>query len=155
MDQYKSRYEPFVEDERGLDTHLRAMRENATYGGHVELSAFAHMTRRNVKVIQPGLVYVIEWDAGGWEDGATRSPPMAGPSACSEQAESSSTSRWPTRRVAQSVSPSKAEEAKGKPRIKLGKGYYVYEEVSSDEEEGAIHVKVEATLSIGSTVYVA
>ena len=23
------------------------------------------MTRRNVKVIQPGLVYVIEWDAGG------------------------------------------------------------------------------------------
>jgi OTU domain-containing protein 3 len=22
------------------------------------------MTRRNVKVIQPGLVYVIEWDAG-------------------------------------------------------------------------------------------
>lgn len=37
----------------------------ATYGGHLELSAFAHMTRRNVKVIQPGLVYVIEWDAGG------------------------------------------------------------------------------------------
>lgn len=37
----------------------------ATYGGHLELSAFAHMYRRNVKVIQPGLVYVIEWDAGG------------------------------------------------------------------------------------------
>lgn len=37
----------------------------ATYGGHLELSAFAHMTKRNVKVIQPGLVYVIEWDAGG------------------------------------------------------------------------------------------
>jgi OTU domain-containing protein 3 len=35
-----------------------------TYGGHLELSAFAHMTKRNVKVIQPGLVYVIEWDAG-------------------------------------------------------------------------------------------
>ena len=31
----------------------------------MELSAFAHMTRKNVKVIQPGLVYVIEWDAGG------------------------------------------------------------------------------------------
>lgn len=31
----------------------------------MELSAFAHMTHRNVKVIQPGLVYVIEWDAGG------------------------------------------------------------------------------------------
>lgn len=37
---------------------------SGTYGGHVELSAFAHMTRRNVKVIQPGLVYVIEWHAG-------------------------------------------------------------------------------------------
>ncbi|KAJ7156172.1 hypothetical protein C8R46DRAFT_1165706 [Mycena filopes] len=62
---HKARYEPFVEDERGLDVHLRCMRENATYGGHMELSAFAHLTRRNVKVIQPGLVYVIEWAAGG------------------------------------------------------------------------------------------
>ncbi|KAJ7500759.1 hypothetical protein B0H11DRAFT_2155417 [Mycena galericulata] len=61
---HKARYEPFVEDERGLDVHLKCMRENATYGGHMELSAFAHLTRRNVKVIQPGLVYVIEWAAG-------------------------------------------------------------------------------------------
>ena len=37
-----------------------------TYGGHLELSAFAHYTRRDVKVIQPGLVYVIEWFAG-WD----------------------------------------------------------------------------------------
>ena len=36
----------------------------ATYGGHMELSAFAHMTKRNVKVVQPGLVYVIEWASG-------------------------------------------------------------------------------------------
>jgi OTU domain-containing protein 3 len=34
----------------------------ATYGGHLELSAFAHMAQRDVKVIQPGLVYVIEWN---------------------------------------------------------------------------------------------
>jgi OTU domain-containing protein 3 len=61
---HKSRYEPFVEDERGLDVHIRCMRENGTYGGHLELSSFAHMVKRNVKVIQPGLVYVIEWDAG-------------------------------------------------------------------------------------------
>ncbi|KAG9217661.1 hypothetical protein CCMSSC00406_0003650 [Pleurotus cornucopiae] len=63
---HKTRYEPFVDDERGLDVHLQCMRQNATYGGHLELSAFAHMTRRNVKVIQPGLVYVIEWSAG-WD----------------------------------------------------------------------------------------
>ncbi|KAJ7278929.1 hypothetical protein C8J57DRAFT_150486 [Mycena rebaudengoi] len=62
---HKARYEPFVEDERGIEVHLRCMRENATYGGHMELSAFAHLTRRNVKVIQPGLVYVIEWASGG------------------------------------------------------------------------------------------
>ena len=31
----------------------------------MELSAFAHLARRNIKVIQPGLVYVIEWNAGG------------------------------------------------------------------------------------------
>jgi hypothetical protein len=61
----KGQYEPFVEDERGLQVHLQCMRENATYGGHLELSAFAHMTQRNIKVVQPGLVYVIEWDAGG------------------------------------------------------------------------------------------
>ncbi|PPQ75137.1 hypothetical protein CVT24_010099, partial [Panaeolus cyanescens] len=54
---------------KALESYLRNMRENATYGGHMELSAFAHMTRRNVKVIQPGLVYVIEWDAwGGFEE---------------------------------------------------------------------------------------
>ncbi|RXW13398.1 hypothetical protein EST38_g12456 [Candolleomyces aberdarensis] len=60
----KARYEPFCEDERGLGVHLRCMRENGTYGGHLELSAFAHMSKRDVKVVQPGLVYVIEWAAG-------------------------------------------------------------------------------------------
>lgn len=40
----------------------------------MELSAFAHMTRRNIKVIQPGLVYVIEWYAGGEPDTAPNSP---------------------------------------------------------------------------------
>jgi hypothetical protein len=60
----KTRYEPFCEDERGLGVHLRCMRENGTYGGHLELSAFAHMAKRDVKVVQPGLVYVIEWAAG-------------------------------------------------------------------------------------------
>ena len=69
---HKARYEPFVEDDRGLGDHLRAMRENATYGGHMELSAFANMVRRNVKVIQPGLVYVIEWDGSSAGSGASQ-----------------------------------------------------------------------------------
>ncbi|KAL6308780.1 hypothetical protein BKA93DRAFT_761750 [Sparassis latifolia] len=65
IESHKQRYEPFVDDERGLDVHLQCMRQPATYGGHLELSAFAHMTRRDVKVIQPGLVYVIEWATSG------------------------------------------------------------------------------------------
>ncbi|RPD53610.1 cysteine proteinase [Lentinus tigrinus ALCF2SS1-6] len=71
IEHHKERYAPFVEDERGLDHHLSCMRQQATYGGHLELSAFAHMTKRNVKVIQPGLVYVIEWAAGGDFDEAS------------------------------------------------------------------------------------
>jgi hypothetical protein len=42
----------------------RAHIQTGTYGGHLELSAFAHLKHKNVKVIQPGLVYVIEWGAG-------------------------------------------------------------------------------------------
>ena len=65
IETHAQRYEPFCEDERGLAAHLRCMREQGTYGGHLELSAFSHLKRRDVKVIQPGLVYVIEWAAGG------------------------------------------------------------------------------------------
>lgn len=64
IEHHRQRYEPFCEDERGLTVHLECMRQQGTYGGHLELSAFAHFARRNVKVIQPGLVYVIEWNAG-------------------------------------------------------------------------------------------
>ncbi|KAG6830204.1 hypothetical protein H0H87_008883 [Tephrocybe sp. NHM501043] len=63
IEKHRERYEPFVEDERGVEVHLACMREMGTYGGHVELSACAHMERRDVKVVQPGLVYVIEWRA--------------------------------------------------------------------------------------------
>ncbi|PFH50124.1 hypothetical protein AMATHDRAFT_86018 [Amanita thiersii Skay4041] len=75
---HKPRYAPFVDDERGIDVHIQCMRENATYGGHMELSAFAHLTRRNIKVIQPGLVYVIEWNSGGdpAEDVPPQQPPL-------------------------------------------------------------------------------
>jgi hypothetical protein len=47
----------------------RGLHNSATYGGHLELSAFTHMKKCNVKVIQPGLVYLIEW-AAGWDAAA-------------------------------------------------------------------------------------
>ncbi len=31
IQKHKARYEPFVEDERGIDTHLRCMRENGVF----------------------------------------------------------------------------------------------------------------------------
>ncbi|KAF8313311.1 uncharacterized protein EI90DRAFT_3136826 [Cantharellus anzutake] len=64
MAAHPDRYAGFVEDDRGFDEHLICMRQPGTYGGHLELSAFAHLKRKNVKVIQPGLVYVIEWNTG-------------------------------------------------------------------------------------------
>ncbi|KAF8512799.1 hypothetical protein JB92DRAFT_2926390 [Gautieria morchelliformis] len=72
MEARKERYEGFVDEDRSFDTHIQCMRVPGTYGGHLELSAFSHLKRRNVKVIQPGLVYIIEWDCG-W--GADSPPP--------------------------------------------------------------------------------
>ncbi|KAL7412214.1 hypothetical protein BDY24DRAFT_393647 [Mrakia frigida] len=53
------RYEFFVDDDRPFADHVRVMRENGTYGGHLELTAFAHLKKRWIKVVQPGLVYVV------------------------------------------------------------------------------------------------
>jgi OTU domain-containing protein 3 len=44
----------------------------------MELTAFAHMTGRDVKVVQPGLVYVIEANAFG---GSPDPPPPLDPNA--------------------------------------------------------------------------
>jgi OTU domain-containing protein 3 len=60
MAAHKERFEAFVDDNQGLDRHLNAMRSHGTYGGHLELTAFAQLKVVNVKVVQPGLVYVIE-----------------------------------------------------------------------------------------------
>ncbi|KAG8714405.1 hypothetical protein FRC09_017668 [Ceratobasidium sp. 395] len=60
MAAHPERFEAFVDDDQGLDRHLSAMRSSGTYGGHLELTAFAQLKALNVKVVQPGLVYVIE-----------------------------------------------------------------------------------------------
>ncbi|KAF8750120.1 Cysteine proteinase [Rhizoctonia solani] len=60
MAAHKERFEAFVDDDRSWDQHISTMRNNGTYGGHLELTAFAQLKVVNVKVVQPGLVYVIE-----------------------------------------------------------------------------------------------
>ncbi|KAJ4481209.1 hypothetical protein J3R30DRAFT_3465249 [Lentinula aciculospora] len=74
IEAHPERYEGFVDVDEfgdsgvrkekggGLNAYVAGMRQNATYGGHMELSAFAHLTKRNIKVVQPGLVYVIQCD---------------------------------------------------------------------------------------------
>lgn len=35
------------------------MRQSGVYGGHLELSAFASLKHKEIKIVQPGLVYVV------------------------------------------------------------------------------------------------
>lgn len=78
MASHKDRFEAFVDDDQGLDRHLSAMRSNGTYGGHLELTAFAQLKLVNVKVVQPGLVYVIEGAGTDFLGGGARSEPAGG-----------------------------------------------------------------------------
>ncbi|KAF9898923.1 hypothetical protein BX616_003451 [Lobosporangium transversale] len=43
-----------------VEAHVAHMRKNGTYGGNIELVAFARMKRVDIKVYQPGYIYVIE-----------------------------------------------------------------------------------------------
>ncbi|EGG00290.1 uncharacterized protein MELLADRAFT_118089 [Melampsora larici-populina 98AG31] len=59
------KYKDFVDtdEEESWETRLMEMRKLGTYGGHLELSAFANLHQRPIKVIQPGMIYII-----GYED---------------------------------------------------------------------------------------
>ncbi|CAH7685554.1 hypothetical protein BY996DRAFT_6410671 [Phakopsora pachyrhizi] len=60
----KARYEDFVDvdEDQSYEKHLEEMSKLGTYGGHLELNGFANLIRRPIKVIQPGMVYVIGYD---------------------------------------------------------------------------------------------
>jgi OTU domain-containing protein 3 len=100
------------------------MKVPGTYGGHLELSAFAHLKRRNVKVVQPGLVYVIEWDAGGTTDQAASSGES---SASGSGAHANATEERDKRRMRREK---KREEAEADASITQGTVYVAYVFVS-------------------------
>ena len=129
----------------------------------MELSAFAHMTKRDIKVVQPGLVYVIEWRAGaqveasalgsgstgsgstGSRETGSGSGSTLGVTTAEGDAQLQSPRRRSPRTPAASGSTSTSTSGSGSTsgatakvvrRVKTGRGYYVVEEVSSDEEEG-------------------
>lgn len=135
---------------RRLQAYLRNMRENGTYGGHMELSAFAHMMRRNIKVVQPGLVYVIEWRAGepaaAGSGGGGASTSGVQQSTSTKSKSTTMTASAPTssasgrrrsmRRDSKDGSKTTVEDPDaGKTKHKVGRGYYVLEEVTSDEDD--------------------
>lgn len=122
----------------------------------MELSAFAHMTKRDIKVVQPGLVYVIEWRAGAQVETSASGSSSTG-SGLRETGSGSTlgvttaegevqsprrrSPRTPGASASASASTSGSASASGATakevrRVKTGRGYYVVEEVSSDEEEG-------------------
>ncbi|CAO1616203.1 unnamed protein product [Parajaminaea phylloscopi] len=53
------RFAGFVDIEKPFDEYVQTMRQNGTYGGHLELSAFASLKRKEIKIVQPGLVYRV------------------------------------------------------------------------------------------------
>ncbi|KAI7947395.1 hypothetical protein MJO28_009303 [Puccinia striiformis f. sp. tritici] len=61
---HETRYKAFVDmdEEESWESHLQLMAKQGTYGGHLELSAFANYHRRTIKIIQPGMVYVISYE---------------------------------------------------------------------------------------------
>ncbi|KAG2234837.1 hypothetical protein INT48_000500 [Thamnidium elegans] len=54
-------YKFFVEDDQSFEHHIQCMSQNATYGGNMELAAFAKMKEVDIKVYQPDVInsYVI------------------------------------------------------------------------------------------------
>lgn len=65
----------------------------------MELSAFAHMARRNVKVVQPGLVYVIEWQAFAVSQSPTSPQAPAPTPTAGGHAGSASSPRFPDKEL--------------------------------------------------------
>lgn len=59
---YPERYAAFVETEKPFDAYVAAMRESGTYGGHLELAAFAQRFQKRIRIVQPDLVYVVGCD---------------------------------------------------------------------------------------------
>ncbi|KAK3828146.1 MAG: hypothetical protein J3Q66DRAFT_276274 [Benniella sp.] len=59
IEDHEEHFKFFLDDET-VEAHVAKMRRNGTYGGNIELVAFARMKRVDIKVYQPGYIYVIE-----------------------------------------------------------------------------------------------
>lgn len=51
-------YKFFVEDDQSFEHHVECMSQDATFGGNMELVAFAKLKKVDIKVYQPGMMWV-------------------------------------------------------------------------------------------------
>lgn len=56
------KFAAFIDVEKPFEEYVRSMRQSGTYGGHLELSAFAQLQQKEIKIVQPGLVYIVSGD---------------------------------------------------------------------------------------------
>ncbi|KAI9313095.1 hypothetical protein BX666DRAFT_734686 [Dichotomocladium elegans] len=59
IERNRTEYEHFVDEATSFEDYVEEMRQVGTYGGNLELAAFAKMAGCDIKIYQPGLVYVI------------------------------------------------------------------------------------------------
>ncbi|KAF9563645.1 hypothetical protein EC968_004801 [Mortierella alpina] len=59
IEDHAEHFKSFLDNET-VEAHVAQMRKNGTYGGNIELVAFARMKRVDIKVYQPGYIFVIE-----------------------------------------------------------------------------------------------
>lgn len=62
LESHSDKFAAFIDVEKPFEEYVRSMRQSGTYGGHLELSAFAHLKQKEIKIVQPGLVYVVSGD---------------------------------------------------------------------------------------------
>lgn len=55
-------YEMFVEDDQTFHWHVDNMENLGVFGGNMELAAFAKLEKVDIKIYQPGFMYVIMSD---------------------------------------------------------------------------------------------
>nr|CAG8570004.1 11052_t:CDS:2 [Entrophospora candida] len=59
LEEKRDHFQMFVEDDNTFDYHLSQMKKDGTYGGNMELVAFAQLHNLNIKIYQPNTIFVI------------------------------------------------------------------------------------------------
>ncbi|CAO3638976.1 unnamed protein product [Cunninghamella echinulata] len=57
--EHKDTYQYFVEDDQSFHHHISNMEQDGCFGGNMELVAFAKLKKIDIKVYQPGMIYII------------------------------------------------------------------------------------------------